>query len=133
MTTFLREGIQATLRGPDQSGGGTTAPAVLAEIDLKGDLATPTESRLRDVFTQAIAGGAGEIRLHFGEVEHINSSGISVLIDFLRECQEHGRRLSFSGLTAHYQKVFTFMGLTQYAAIVEDAAGDGAARPAAAG
>jgi hypothetical protein len=31
------------------------------------------------------------------------------------------------------EKVFTFMGLTQYAAIVEDGSGDGPARPPASG
>ena len=125
MTTFLREGIEATLREPDQPGAASsTAPAV---IDLKGDLATLTEARLREAFSRAVEGGAEEVRLLFGGVEHINSSGIPVLIDFLRECQEHGRRLSFSGLTAHYQKVFTFMGLTLYAPIVGDANSDGPA------
>ena len=46
---------------------------------------------------------------------------------FLREIQEGRRRLSFSGLTPHYAKVFTFMGLAQYAAIVGDGSGDGTA------
>lgn len=115
MTTFAREGVHATRvesGSPDRS-----------IISLKGELATSTETELRAVFGRAAQSGTREIRLNFAEVDHINSSGISVLIDLLRDCQEHDRRLSFSGLTPHYAKVFTFMGLTQYAPILEDEPG----------
>ena len=111
MSAFTREGVQVTVEPIDKPG------AVV--LRLAGELATPTEPRLREAYARVAADGANEVIVDFARVEHINSSGISVLIDLLRESQEGGHRLAFSGLTPHYAKVFTFMGLTQYAPIVE--------------
>jgi anti-anti-sigma factor len=125
MSAFTPEGVEASVESVDRPG--------TVVLRLAGDLATSTEVRLREAYAQAAAGGASEVVADFAAVEHINSSGISVLIDLLRESQEGGRRLAFSGLTPHYAKVFTFMGLTQYAPIVEQPAklaSDGAAAQA---
>ena len=111
MSAFAREGVEATIEAIDRPG------AVV--LRLSGELATSTEGRLREAYARVAADDAKEVVVDFTAVEHINSSGISVLIDLLRESQEGGRRLAFSGLTPHYAKVFTFMGLTQYAPIVE--------------
>ncbi|HEU5316130.1 MAG TPA: STAS domain-containing protein [Chloroflexota bacterium] len=111
MTTFASKAIRATVA--DSPASGTVV------ITLEGDLATADEPQLRDTYARVAQEGANAVRLHFKGVDYINSSGISVLIDLLRQSQEGGRSLSFSGLSPHYAKVFTFMGLTQYAPIVD--------------
>ena len=111
MTTFAaRTGVEATAR----------AAPPLWVLDLRGDLATFDEPALREAYRQAAEAGATHILLNLAAVGYLTSSGIAVLLEFLREAQEHGRRLLFGGLDAHYRKVFHMMGLTQYATLVAD-------------
>ena len=111
MTTFsVREGVEASAR---EAGS-------LWVLELKGDLSTFTETRLREAYRQAAEAGAKHVLLNCAEVGYMSSSGIAVLIDFLREAQEHDRTLMVGGLNAHYRKVFQMMGLTQYLTLVAD-------------
>ena len=111
MTAFTtKEGVEAEAR---------EAPPVWV-LGLKGDLATFTEPKLREAYRTAAEAGARHVLLDFKEVGYINSSGVSVVIELLREAQENGRTLYFGGLDAHYRKVFQMMGLSQYGALVED-------------
>jgi anti-anti-sigma factor len=57
-------------------------------------------------------------------VDHLDSSGIALIIGLLTEARKQDQRLLVTGLTQHYQKIFEMMGLTQYAPVFpsEDAA-----------
>ena len=62
--------------------------------------------------------------LNFAQVEYLNSAGIAIVIGILTQTRQRDQRLLLAGLTPHYQKVLTMMGVTQYAPIfaTEDAA-----------
>ena len=110
MSVFrFREGLAATLRHEPP----------LAIIDMTGDLVTATESELREAHQQAVAADAQHLLLNFAGVPYLNSSGIGVIIQFLSEAREHGRRLYFTGLTPHFHKIFQIMGLTQHGTWVD--------------
>jgi anti-sigma B factor antagonist len=60
------------------------------------------------------------VLLDFSHVEYINSSGIALVIQVLMEAYRSGQKVSAFGLTPHFQKVFTMVGITKYAPLFPD-------------
>jgi anti-sigma B factor antagonist len=60
------------------------------------------------------------VLLDFSNVEYINSSGIALVIQVLMEANRSGQKISAFGLTPHFQKVFTMVGITRYAPLYPD-------------
>ena len=55
------------------------------------------------------------ILLDFSGVDYINSSGIALVIQLLIEASNSGQKVYAFGLSAHFTKVFTMVGITKYA------------------
>jgi anti-anti-sigma factor len=64
--------------------------------------------------------GTGPVLLDFSKVEYINSSGIALIIQMLMEADKTGQRVAAFGLTPHFQKVFTMVGISKYAGLFKD-------------
>lgn len=62
------------------------------------------------------------VLLDFSKVEYINSSGIALVIQMLMEANKNGQKIAAFGLTPHFQKVFTMVGITKYACLYPDEA-----------
>lgn len=62
------------------------------------------------------------VLLDFSKVDYINSSGIALVIQVMMEANKSGQRVSAFGLTPHFQKVFTMVGITKYATLYPDEA-----------
>jgi len=62
------------------------------------------------------------VLLDFSKVDYINSSGIALVIQMLMEANKNGQRIAAFGLTPHFQKVFTMVGITKYANLYPDEA-----------
>jgi anti-sigma B factor antagonist len=61
--------------------------------------------------------------LDFSRVDYINSSEIAIVIEVLLEAARTGtQRIGILGLSPHFQKVFTMMGINKYAKIHVDEA-----------
>lgn len=60
--------------------------------------------------------------LDFSKVDYINSSGIALVIQILMEANKLGQKVAAFGLTPHFQKVFTMVGIVKYASIYPDEA-----------
>lgn len=60
------------------------------------------------------------VLLDFTKVDYINSSGIALVIQILMEASKLGQKVAAFGLTPHFQKVFTMVGIVKYAAIFPD-------------
>jgi len=101
----------------------------LVVVDLVGSVTALGESTFLNAVGSAIDKTAGDVLLNFTGVDYINSAGIGIILDGLAQVREAGRRLLVTGLTPHYRKVFSMMGLSQHAQVFETEA---AARQAAA-
>ena len=55
--------------------------------------------------------------LDFTKVDYINSSGIALVIQMLIEASNSGQKVYAFGLSAHFTKVFTMVGITKYAGL----------------
>jgi len=62
------------------------------------------------------------VLLDFSKVDYINSSGIALVIQLLMEAANAGQKVLAFGLSAHFQKVFTMVGITKYAGLFPDQA-----------
>ena len=62
------------------------------------------------------------VLLDFSKVDYINSSGIALVIQMLMEANKIGQKVAAFGLTPHFQKVFTMVGIAKYASIFPDEA-----------
>ncbi|GGA72054.1 hypothetical protein GCM10011507_24580 [Edaphobacter acidisoli] len=62
------------------------------------------------------------VLLDFSKVDYINSSGIALVIQMLMEANKLGQKVAAFGLSPHFQKVFTMVGIAKYAGIYPDEA-----------
>ena len=58
--------------------------------------------------------------LDFSKVPYLNSSGIALVIQLLMDANKSGRKVSILGLTPHFQKVFTILGLAKHTTLHTD-------------
>jgi len=93
--------------------------APLMILDLDGAVTGSADEALRTAYANASAEAARDVLLNFGGVDHMDSTGISVIIALLTEARQRQQRLMITGLSAHYRKIFDFMGLAQYAPVFE--------------
>lgn len=62
----------------------------------------------------------GEVRLDFGDVEYINSTGIAIIVGLLARARQTQRAVGASGLTDHYREVFEITRLSDFMTIYDD-------------
>ncbi|MEW5960882.1 MAG: STAS domain-containing protein [Chloroflexota bacterium] len=86
-----------------------------AVIDLQGDVTTFAEEAINQAYQSASSDGAANIIFNFRENDYINSAGIAILIGVVTEARKRDQKLLMTGLSAHFQKIFRMVGLTQYA------------------
>ncbi len=60
--------------------------------------------------------------LDFSKVEYLNSSGIALVIQVLMEAAKSAQTVAICGLTPHFTKVFTMVGITKYSTLYADEA-----------
>lgn len=101
----MSEEIQVSVRG---AGNATV-------IDLVGDVTTFAEEAINQAYKSASDDGARNIVFNFRENDYINSAGIAILIGVVTEARKRDQKLLMTGLSAHFQKIFRMVGLTQYA------------------
>lgn len=101
-------------------------PGDPAVLDLVGDL----DGTAADVFLGAartvLRENPERLVLSFDQVGYINSSGIALLVELLRDARAAGRRVHAVGLSDHYRYVFGLTRLTDVMT-VHDGADDPAA------
>ncbi len=110
----MSDEIQVSLRWENEA----------AVIDLIGDVTTFAEESINQAYQSASSDGAVNIIFNFRENDYINSAGIAILIGVVTEARKRDQKLLMTGLSAHFQKIFRMVGLTQYADLhptVEDA------------
>jgi anti-anti-sigma factor len=101
----MSDDIQVSVRGEDKA----------TVIDLIGDVTTFAEDAINQAYRSASDDGAKNIIFNFRENDYINSAGIAILIGVVTEARKRNQKLLMTGLSAHFQKIFRMVGLTQYA------------------
>ncbi|HTP12782.1 MAG TPA: STAS domain-containing protein [Bacteroidota bacterium] len=86
----------------------------LGIISLSGDISGGTEEALRKAYETLGKGGATKILFRFAQGCYINSAGIAIIILIVSESKKSRQKVGATGLSAHFQKIFEMIGLTDY-------------------
>ena len=97
-----------------------TNGAAISVLRFSGDISSTSKDSVLGAW-QTVSGG-GPVLLDFSKVDYINSSGIALVIQLLMEADKTGRKIAAFGLTPHFQKVFTMVGIGKYAGLHKDEA-----------
>ena len=84
-------------------------------LRFEGDIASTSKDAVLGAYQGLPKETAKLILLDFTGVEYINSSGIALVIQLLIEASNSGQKVYAFGLSPHFTKVFTMVGITKYA------------------
>lgn len=90
-------------------------------LEFSGDISSTS----KDAVLGAYHGldGAAKVLLDFSSVDYINSSGIAIIIQVLLEAEKtRSQTIGIFGLSPHFKKVFTMVGINKYATLYTDEA-----------
>jgi anti-sigma B factor antagonist len=97
-----------------------TSPAghPVTVLRFEGDIASTSKEAVLGAYQALPKDTHKLILLDFTEVDYINSSGIALVIQLLIEAVNSGQTVYAFGLSAHFTKVFTMVGITKYAKLL---------------
>ena len=91
-------------------------------LHFSGDISSASKDAIVDTYHALDKAAHKYILFDFKGVEYLNSSGIALVIQVLMEASKSGQNIAISGLTPHFTKVFTMVGITKYASLYPDEA-----------
>jgi anti-anti-sigma factor len=96
-----------------------TSPAghPVTVLRFEGDIASTSKDAVLGTFQALPKETARLVLLDFSKVDYINSSGIALVIQMMIEASNSGQMVYAFGLSAHFTKVFTMVGITKYAGL----------------
>jgi len=87
----------------------------VAVLRFEGDIASTSKDAVLGLYQALPKDTTKLILLDFTKVDYINSSGIALVIQLLIEASHAGQTVCAFGLSPHFTKVFTMVGITKYA------------------
>ena len=89
-------------------------------LAASGDISSTSKDVLMNTW-HSLNGQASNVLLDFSSVDYINSSGIAIIIQILLEASQAAKyKVGIFGLSSHFTKVFTMVGINKYAALYGD-------------
>ncbi len=111
--------MQAPTKVLQRTAAGASGEKV-AILAFVGDIASTSKDGILDAYA-AVDSTVKTVLLDFKGADYINSSGIAIIIQLLLEAHKAGHRsVGIFGLTPHFTKVFTMVGVAKYASISPD-------------
>jgi len=93
----------------------------VAVMRFEGDITSTSEEAVLGKY-RSLDTGAKKILLDFSKVPYLNSSGIALVIQLLMAASKVPQKVVCFGLSAHFMKVFTMLGLAKYTTLHADEA-----------
>jgi len=109
-------GTRVKMEEVNCSGGTVTV------LRFSGDITSASETAILGTYHGLSPDTAKRILLDFSKVEYINSSGIALIIQLMYAAGRNNQAIQTFGLTPHFQKVFTMVGITKYTRLHPDEA-----------
>ena len=99
-----------------------TSPAghPVSVLRFEGDIASTSKEAVLGSYQALPKQTVKTILLDFTKVDYINSSGIALVIQMLIEASNSAQKVYAYGLSPHFTKVFTMVGITKYAGLFPD-------------
>ena len=93
----------------------TPAGHAVTVLRFDGDIASTSREAVLGTYQALPKETTKLVLLDFTRVDYINSSGIALVIQLLIEAANSEQKVCACGLSAHFTKVFTMVGITKYA------------------
>ncbi len=90
-------------------------------LRFSGDITSASQAAILGTY-EGLSETVKRILLDFSKVEYLNSSGIALVIQMLIAASKRGQTIRTFGLSPHFQKVFTMVGITKYTSLHPDQA-----------
>ena len=111
--------MQAATKISQRMATGTSQNPV-SILAFSGDISSSSKELILGAYNN-LDSASSRVLLDFTGVDYINSSGIAIIIQMLLEASKRGTRtIGIFGLSPHFQKVFSMVGINKYAAIYPD-------------
>lgn len=111
--------MQASTKVTQRAATGASGDPV-AVLAFTGDIASSSKDAMMACY-HSVNGAVQKVLLDFRGVDYINSSGIAIIIQMLLEAHKAGQRtIGIFGLSPHFNKVFTMVGVAKYATLSPD-------------
>jgi anti-anti-sigma factor len=96
-----------------------TSPSghAVAVLRFEGDIASTSKDAVLGAYQALPKATTRLVLLDFTKVDYINSSGIALIIQMLIEASSSDQKVYAFGLSPHFTKVFTMVGITKYAGL----------------
>ena len=88
-------------------------------FDIDGDITAFSEPFLKEAYKTVNDQGTSKIVLKFDQDAYINSGGIAVLIQLLAQTKTNNQQIGITGLSDHFNKIFSMVGITKFAKIYD--------------
>ena len=82
-------------------------------ISVAGEVDISNAAKLRESIDMALEQPTEEVRLDFGDVSYIDSTGIGVLVGAAHHAQEHGKRFAVANAQTNVMRVAQLLGVDQ--------------------
>lgn len=94
-----------------------TSPAghPVTVLRFEGDISSTSKEAVIGAYQALPKETTKLVLLDFSKVDYINSSGIALVIQLLIQAANAGQKVYAFGLSPHFTKVFTMVGITKYA------------------
>jgi anti-sigma B factor antagonist len=113
--------VQAANKVSQQQLTGASGQQVTC-LRFSGDISSASKDAVVGTYQALVKNSNKHILLDFKGVEYLNSSGIALVIQLLMEASKSSQTVAICGLTPHFMKVFTMVGITKYASLYPDEA-----------
>ena len=90
-----------------------------AIINLKGEISRRADNVIYDAYNQITRNGISNIIFNFSKEDIIGTPGMAILIDVIVQASQRHQTLLMAVPSTHFQRVFSMVGITQYAAVFD--------------
>ena len=113
--------MQTSAKVSQQELKGASAEPVTV-LRFTGDISSASRDAVVGTYQALEKQRHRKLLLDFKGVNYLNSSGIALVIQVLIEANRAAQVIAICGLTPHFTKVFTMVGITKYATLLPDEA-----------
>ena len=96
-----------------------TAGEQITVLRFAGDITSASQAAVTGTYS-GLPPTTRRILLDFSKVEYLNSSGIALVIQMMLAASKKDQKIVTFGLSPHFQKVFTMVGITKYTTLHPD-------------
>jgi anti-anti-sigma factor len=91
----------------------------IAVMRFEGDITSASEEAVLGKY-KGLPSATKTVLLDFSKVPYLNSSGIALVIQLMMAANKASQKVLCFGLSAHFNKVFTMLGLAKYTTLHAD-------------